>query len=211
MRRSNESTDGTQCYRFRANAAVFEASNPMSELSDVASGVTPVSPDEDAPNRPASENLSDPAPGDKQIDEKQTRALEDAENVDGRVGAEEARGQFDDNLRAAKENISRLASDQKIAGAHRISGLARAVHGAADNLEPDLPQAAESLREAAAALERASTALKERSVVDLMDGVGTFARAQPVAFFGGTVLAGLVLARFLKSSTEPRPTATTHE
>jgi hypothetical protein len=27
-----------------------------------------------------------------------------------------------------------------------------------------------------------------------------------VAFFGGTVLAGIVLARFLKSSTEPRPT-----
>jgi hypothetical protein len=44
-----------------------------------------------------------------------------------------------------------------------------------------------------------------------MDGVGKFAHTQPVAFFGGAVLAGLVLARFLKSSTEPRPTAADHE
>jgi hypothetical protein len=178
----------------------------MSELSDVAGDVAPVSPHEDAPNSSSSENLNDPASGGRQ-----TTTLEGAQGIDQRLGGEEPRGQLDDNLRAAKENISRLASEQKIAGAERIDGLARAVHGAADNLEPDLPQAAKPLHEAAAALERASTALKERSVVDLMDGVGRFARTQPVAFFGGTVLAGLVLARFLKSSTDQRPTATAHE
>ena len=102
----------------------------------------------------------------------------------------------------AQENLSRLASEKKIASAERISDLARAIHDAAYNLERDLPQAVKPLHDAAAALERAANTLKERSVVDLMDGVGRFARAQPVAFFGGTVLAGLVLARFLESSND---------
>jgi hypothetical protein len=182
----------------------FEEPNPMNELRDVASGVAPVSPYEDVPDASASEHASNAAPG-----RKQTRPLE--EGAEPTAVGDEARDQLSDNLRAAKENISRLADEQKIAGAQQISGLARAVHGAADNLEPDLPQAAKPLHAAAAALERASTALRERSVVDLMDGVGKFAHAQPVAFFGGTVLAGLVLARFLKSSTEPLATAADHE
>jgi hypothetical protein len=166
----------------------------MSDLTNVASGVAPVSPQEDAAD---SENVSDAAPGGEQ-----TTALAETKDVDQGAAGEEARDELGDSLRAAKEKLSRLADEQKIAGAERISGIARVVHGAADDLEPELPQAAKPLHDAAAALERASTALKERSVVDLMDGVGKFARTQPVAFFGGTVLAGLVLARFLKSSSE---------
>jgi hypothetical protein len=190
----------------RRNAAVLRNKNPMSELRDVASGDAPVSPYEDVPDAPSSEHASNAAPT-----EKRTRTLDEVEDVERPAAGEEARDQLGDNLRAAKENISRLADGQRIAGAQRISGLARAVHAAADDLEPDLPQAAQPLHDAAAALERASRALRERSVVDLMDGVGKFAHAQPVAFFGGTVLAGLVLARFLKSSTEPRPTPADHE
>jgi len=164
----------------------------MSDLTDVGSGIAPVAPREDAADRPTVGNAGQTTPAVKQIPT--------AQGADD-VASEEARGELGDNLRAAKENISRLADQQKAAGAEKISGLARVVHGAANNLESELPQAAKPLHEAAAALERASTALKERSVADLMDGVGKFARTQPVAFFGGTVLAGLVLARLLKSST----------
>jgi hypothetical protein len=192
-----ESAEGTQC-------GCFE--EPMSELRDVASGVAPVSPYEDAPDGCSGEHASNAAPGGKQ-----TGTFGEVENVGRRALGDATRDQLDDNLSASKENVGRLADEQKNAGAQRISGLARAVHGAANNLEPDWPQAAQPLHDAAAALERASTALRERSVVDLMDGVGKFAHAQPVAFFGGTVLAGLVLARFLKSSTEPRPTTANHE
>jgi hypothetical protein len=170
----------------------------MSDLTNVASGVAPVSPHEDTADGLLGENVSDAAAGGKQ-----TTALAETKDVDPRAIGEEARDALGDNLRAAKENLNRLADEQKIAGAERISGLARAVHGAAHNLEPDLPQAAKPLHDAAAALERAATALKERSVVDLMDGVGKLARTQPVAFFGGTALAGFVLARFLKSSSDP--------
>jgi hypothetical protein len=165
----------------------------MSDLTDVGSGIAPVAPREDAADRPAGDHADEATPAVKQI--------ASAQEADDVAGGEEARRELGDNLRAAKENLSRLADEQKAAGAEKISGLARVVHGAANNLESELPQAAKPLHEAAAALERASTALKERSVADLIDGVGKFARTQPVAFFGGTVLAGLVLARLLKSST----------
>jgi hypothetical protein len=167
--------------------------NSMSDLTDVGSGIAPVAPRENAADRPAGDNA-----GEATKAAKQTPTAHMTVDV---AGDEAPREQLGDSLRLAKENISRLADDQKAAGAERIQGLARAVHGAASNLESELPQAAKPLHQAAAALERASTALKERSVSDLMNDVGKFARSQPVAFFGGTLLAGLVLARFLKSST----------
>jgi hypothetical protein len=53
---------------------------------------------------------------------------------------------------------------------------------------------------AAAQLEDAAKTLRHRSVDELIDGIGSFARAQPAVFFAGAVLAGLALTRFLKSS-----------
>ena len=64
-------------------------------------------------------------------------------------------------------------------------------------LEPEWPQAATELPAAAA--------LKQQRMAGLMDGVGRCARTKPVAFFGGTVLAGVVLTCFLKSATERHP------
>ena len=76
------------------------------------------------------------------------------------------------------------------------------MHRAADDLETQIPGAADYVHEAADRLEQASAALKERSLDDLVGTLGQFARNQPVAFFGTTVLAGFVLSRFLKSSAE---------
>ena len=51
-------------------------------------------------------------------------------------------------------------------------------------------------------IEEASSALKERSLDDLMGTFGQFARSQPAAFFATAALAGFALSRFLKSSGE---------
>jgi hypothetical protein len=161
----------------------------MSDLTNLGSGIAPVSPDEDA------------AVSDAALGGKQTRASPQVKDVNRGAIGEQARDQVGGSLRV-QENLSRFADEKKIASAERISDLARALYDAANNLERDLSQAVKPLHDAAAALERASSTLKERSVVDLMDGVGKFAHAQPVAFFGGTVLAGLVLARFLKNSSD---------
>lgn len=111
----------------------------------------------------------------------------------------------------AKERARQIAEEQKAAGADRLDAVARAVHEAAEKLEGNLPpRAASYIHEAAGTLERASSAIRDRSIDDIVRMVGSFAREQPAAFFGGAVLAGFALSRFLKSSAEPtdRRTAT---
>ena len=100
-----------------------------------------------------------------------------------------------------KERARSLAEQQKEAGAEQITGVARAVRGAAGELESQLPRAAEYINDAAARLEGAAASLRNRSAEDLLGDVERFARNQPAAFFGGAVLAGLALSRFLKSSS----------
>jgi hypothetical protein len=117
--------------------------------------------------------------------------------------AERAKAKLTEAAQPVKEQAREFAERQKTAGAEQIGGVARAVHGAADKLEQDLPFAAEYVRQAADTIEGAADSLKQKSVDDIAKSVADFARAQPVAFIGGAVLAGFVLARFLKSSAEP--------
>jgi hypothetical protein len=63
-----------------------------------------------------------------------------------------------------------------------------------------MPQVANYVHEAAAQLEDVAKTLRLRSVDDLIEEIGSFARSQPALFFGGAMLAGFALTRFLKSS-----------
>src|SRR5262249_2831856 len=99
-----------------------------------------------------------------------------------------------------KAEARRVADQQKGAGADRLDEVAGAVHGAARTLEAGMPQMANYVHGAAAQLEDAAQALRHRNIDELIDEIGSFARAQPVVFFGGAMLAGFVLTRFLKSS-----------
>ena len=100
----------------------------------------------------------------------------------------------------AKAEARRIANQQKEAGADRLREVAGAVHGAASTLEAGMPQMASYVHGAAAQLEDAAKTLRHRSVDELIDGIGSFARAQPAVFFGGAMLAGFALTRFLRSS-----------
>jgi hypothetical protein len=117
--------------------------------------------------------------------------------------AEEAKTALDAAAGTAKERARRIAEQQKQAGADQIGGVARAIDGAASEIEQELPHAAGFIHDAAAKLEGAAASLRERSVDDLIRSLNNFARRQPAAFFGGAVLAGFALSRFLKSSAEP--------
>jgi len=114
----------------------------------------------------------------------------------------------DDMTSAAREAAGHVAEqtrdfaeEQKDAGADNMARLGRAVHGAADQLGRDLPQAAGFIHSAADTLQGAASSIRERSVEDLVAGFSDFARRQPAAAFAGSVLAGFALARFLKSSS----------
>jgi len=112
----------------------------------------------------------------------------------------QAKSNMAEATESAKAEARRIASQQKEAGADRLGEMAGAVHGAARTLEAGMPQVASYVHGAAAQLEDAAKTLRHRSVDELIDGIGSFARAQPAVFFAGAVLAGLALTRFLKSS-----------
>ena len=120
----------------------------------------------------------------------------------GKSLAAQARARLSDAVDPMVDKAREAAAQQKAAGAEQVSGVAAAVHRAADDLGSQLPQAAKYIHGAAHKLEEASSALKERSLDDLMGTFGQFARSQPAAFFATAALAGFALSRFLKSSGE---------
>jgi hypothetical protein len=101
---------------------------------------------------------------------------------------------------ALRNTASDFAEAGKAQGAERIDRLGRAVHGAADELGREIPQAADYVHSAADGLENAAAHLRNRSVEDLIGAFNRFARQQPLAAFAGAVLAGFVVSRFIKSS-----------
>jgi ABC-type transporter Mla subunit MlaD len=113
---------------------------------------------------------------------------------------EKAKSNITDAAETAKDHARRIAHQQKDAGADRLGEVAGAVHGAARTLEAGMPKVANYVHEAATQLEGVAKTLRHRSVDDLIEEIGGFARAQPAIFFGGAMLAGFALTRFLKSS-----------
>jgi hypothetical protein len=116
--------------------------------------------------------------------------------------ADKAKSNIAEAAESAKAEARRIAHRQKDAGADRLGEVAGAVHGAARSLETGMPQMASYIHGAAVRLEGAAKTLRHQSVDDLIDGVSSFARNQPAVFFGGAVLAGFALTRFLKSSSQ---------
>jgi ABC-type transporter Mla subunit MlaD len=132
-------------------------------------------------------------------------------SASGGDGAQRFSAMADDMKSAAREAAGHVADEtrdfaeqQKTAGADNMARLGEAVHGAADQLGRELPQAAGFIHSAADTLQGAASSMRERSIEDLVAGFRDFARRQPAAAFAGSVLAGFALARFLKSSS-PSP------
>jgi hypothetical protein len=94
-----------------------------------------------------------------------------------------------------------FADMQRAAGADNMARLGRAVHGAAEQIARELPQAAGFIHSAGDTLQGAAVSMRERNIEDLVGSFRDFARRQPTAAFAGSVLAGFALARFLKSSS----------
>jgi hypothetical protein len=103
---------------------------------------------------------------------------------------------------AAKTQALGFAEEQKQRGADHAEGIARAVQGAADQLQENSPQIARYVQEAASAVDGLARNLRDSSPGQWMGQMEDLARRQPVAFFGAAVLAGFALARFAKSSAE---------
>ncbi len=101
----------------------------------------------------------------------------------------------------AISQAEQFADQQKSAGADRVDEMAKAVHGAADELQKQMPEAAEFVHAAASRLEQGADALRERNIRDLMGTFNDMGRKEPLALLGGAVVAGFAVSRFLKSSS----------
>jgi uncharacterized phage infection (PIP) family protein YhgE len=99
----------------------------------------------------------------------------------------------------ARSRISEIIDQQKSLGADKLSGLSRAAQNAANDLDDQNPHVARLVRDAAGSVEKIAGDLRSSNLTDVVASVSDFARKQPVAFFAGSVLAGFVLARFIKS------------
>ena len=100
----------------------------------------------------------------------------------------------------AKEKLHGFANRQKDAGLDHISEVANAAHKTADSMRGENAIVADLVQEAASGLDRLTSNLRGRDVSEVYSSVHDFARRQPLAFVAGSFAAGLLLARFLKSS-----------
>jgi len=140
-------------------------------------------------------------------DDLKRQASDVAQDVTRQV--KEQASQLTENARAAAsgatQKLRSAAEDQKNAGADFVSGIAGAVRRAAGEFDDQIPLAGDYIRRAAEQIDGASDALRRRELAELFQGVQDFARRQPTAFLGASVLAGFAVARFLKSSRSSRP------
>ncbi|WP_354213831.1 MULTISPECIES: hypothetical protein [unclassified Bradyrhizobium] len=105
------------------------------------------------------------------------------------------------------DQIRGQAREQQRSGAEFVERLAGNVREAARAFESDVPFAARGINSAADYVEDAAEKIRNGSFRDLLDGATDFAKRQPAAFLGVSVLAGFAAVRFLKASGGDSPSS----
>ena len=113
--------------------------------------------------------------------------------------ADDAKGAAASIAEQARARLNEIIDQQKAAGADKIAGVAKAAHSAAGDLDQSNPQLGRLVRSAADNVDRIAEDVRSRDLGDVLATLADFARRQPVAFFGGAVVAGFLVARFFKS------------
>jgi len=107
---------------------------------------------------------------------------------------------------SAKETARGVLGEQQHAAASGLgqfaAALRKAAHESGDGQQAPIARIAEN---AADGLERLSASLRERDFDRLVGDLESFARRQPLVFFGAAVATGFLAMRFLKASNRPAP------
>lgn len=103
---------------------------------------------------------------------------------------QQAEGKLDEQRQQAAERLSGVASALRETG-QRLSGKSEDMVG----------QYAQSMADQ---VDRFSSYLRDRDTNELLGEIQDFARRQPELFVAGTLAAGFLLGRFLKSSSQRR-------
>lgn len=116
--------------------------------------------------------------------------------------AESAKAKLGEIGAPVKDKAVEVASQQKDAGAEQLQTAGRAIHGAARELESSMPQIAGYAHDVGQRLENLASDIRSGSIDELMSKLGSLSKDQPALVFGGAILAGFALSRFLKSSAQ---------
>ena len=100
----------------------------------------------------------------------------------------------------AADRFQDQVKEQQRSGADFVERFAGNIRDAARVFEGDAPFAARGINSAAEYVEDAAEKIRNGSFRDLVDGATDFAKRQPAAFLGISVLAGFAAIRFLKAS-----------
>ncbi|GMU24494.1 MAG: hypothetical protein AMXMBFR13_45680 [Phycisphaerae bacterium] len=115
----------------------------------------------------------------------------------------EARRQAGEAMRRVQEQSQSMLAQQKDMAADHVSDFAAAIWQAAERLhEEGKDNVAGYVEDFGHRIERAADYLHDRDINGMLRDVRDLTRRRPGLFFGGMLLAGLALARFLKSSRE---------
>jgi hypothetical protein len=108
-------------------------------------------------------------------------------------------------LDMVRERANEQLSSQKTRATDGLGNLANAVRQTTQPLREQQQGAiADYVEQAADKIEQFSASLRERDLGDLLEDAQQFARRQPVLFLAATFTAGVLAARFLKSSAPDR-------
>ena len=99
----------------------------------------------------------------------------------------------------AKDSAQSLVNEKKDVAADELHDVAGALRDAAQRRSGDDPLLGLT-GSAADGLDRLSNALRNKDVSVMMRDMESFARAQPVAFFGLALATGFLAVRFMKAS-----------
>jgi hypothetical protein len=103
----------------------------------------------------------------------------------------------------AKDGARSMLDEQKHSAASGIHDLAAALRTSAKDLGGrNQATVARMAQSAAESLEQISGALQRRDLDGLVREAESYARRQPIVFFGAAVLAGFCAMRFVKSTSQ---------
>jgi gas vesicle protein len=106
----------------------------------------------------------------------------------------------------AKSQVGQLVTRQKDQAAERLQTLAEALREAGLKLAEREPDGFGRYADRAAQqVERLSDYVRRRDLNTVVEDLEGLARRHPDLFLGGALIAGVLLARFLKASAEPEP------
>lgn len=134
----------------------------------------------------------------------QSSTIASVKETSGRI-ADEAKHYAGDMANRAKDKGRTLFAQQKDSAVGQLDSVTHALRNTADQLQGEgQPQVARYIGMAADQLDSFGGILRNKDLDTLIDDTQNLARRSPGMFLAGTVAAGFLLARFMKSSSERR-------